>query len=221
MFRFVLLSAFALASAALGAASPGFAARFGELQKQLAAQPTNSALLFQLADLCHDEGVNNNKDAVKLAEKYLRELLRLDSSNAPALALLGSTYTMKGRDAFWPGTQISLVKEGNKMMDEAARLAPENFEVRIMRGLNNVRMPGFLKREEIARADLAWLWAKLQAQPNDHPDDLRQRVAHWYGVALKKARQTAEARAVWQTGLAINPRSSPGREIQKQLDKLK
>ena len=204
----LVILAFAVHTAG-AASSPGFSNQLAGLQKQLAAQPTNTALLFRTADLCHDEGVKENKEAVKLAEKYLRELLKLEPGNAPALALLGSTYTLKGRDAFWPGTQLSLVKEGNKFMDEAAKLAPDSFQVRITRGLNNVHMPGFLKREEIARADLAWLWNRIEAEPAAQSVAVKQEVALWLGVSLQKAKKSAEAKAVlekvWRGNLSAWP----------------
>ena len=141
MVRVAVVALLLVARIALATGSPQFARELAELQKALAGQPTNAALLFKLADFCHDDGAKGNKEAVKVAEKHLRELLKLDPGNAPAQALLGSIYTMKGRDAFWPGTQISLVKEGCQIMDEAARLAPDNFPVRLTRGLNNVHMP--------------------------------------------------------------------------------
>lgn len=221
MVRILAVALMLGAGTVLAASTPEFARQLSEMKQDLANQPTNTALLFKIADFCHDEGVKENKEAVKLAERYFRELLKIDPSNAPALALLGSTYTMKGRDAFWPGTQISLVKEGIKIMDEAAKLAPENFQVHLTRGLNNVHMPGFLKREEIARNDLAWLWEKIKAAPAAHPDAVKQEVALWYGYALKKAKKRTEARAVWEKGLTLDEKSVFAVEIRKNLEKEK
>lgn len=192
---------------------------FARLEKALAAQPTNTALLFEIADLCHDEGVHDNKDAVKLAEKFLRSLLNLEPTNAPALALLGSTYTMKGRDAFWPTTQISLVKQGNKFMDDAVKLAPDLARVRLIRGLNNVHMPGWLGREKVALDDLTWLWKRIATAPAEFTEKQRQEVALQYGVALRKAKRNAEAIPVWKAGIAMNERSGYANQMRKLLEK--
>jgi hypothetical protein len=200
-------------------AVPSFKEEFARLEKALAAQPTNTALLFEIADLCHDEGVNENKEAVKLAEKFLRQLLQLEPTNAPALALLGSTFTLKGRDAFWPTTQVSLVKQGNQFMDDAIRLAPELTRVRLIRGLNNVHMPGWLGRETIALEDLAWLWRRIGSHPAEFTEKQRQEVALQYGHALKKARRTAEAVAVWHMGIAMNEHSRFAAEMRRRLQK--
>jgi hypothetical protein len=201
------------------AETPSFKKEFARLEQALVAQPTNIVLLFAIADLCHDEGVQDNKEAVRLAEKFLRDLLKLEATNAPALALLGSTFTMKGRDAFWPTTQISLVKQGNRFMDEAVHLAPELTQVRLIRGLNNVHMPGFLGREKVALEDLSWLWARQTTHAAEFTMKQRQEVALQYGVALRKAHRTTEAVAVWRAGVALDERSRYAAEIRKQLDK--
>lgn len=198
-----------------------FKERLAHLQSQVDQQPTNVALLIQAGDLCHDEGVKDNKDAVKLAEKFLREALKHDPSNAPALALLGSTYTLKGRDAFWPGTQISLVKEGNRFMDAAVALATNDIMVRLTRAANNVHMPKFLGREEIARTDLAWLWEKVQAAPDNFPASVKQDIAANHGFALKKLKKLEDAIAVWEKGLAVDPNSKVAAEIKDHLKKAK
>jgi hypothetical protein len=135
--------------------------------------------------------------------------------------LLGSTYTMKGRDAFWWGTQLSLVKEGNKMMDQAAALATNDFTVRITRGLNNVHMPKFLGREQIALADLTWLWEKIEAKPDLASLSTRQDIALWYGIALKKTKRAKEALVVWEKGLALDAKSSVAAQIHKNIEKEK
>jgi tetratricopeptide (TPR) repeat protein len=208
-----------LALVVSGAQRHGFETKLAELQRRHSADPTNKLVLFELGDLCHDEGANDNPEAVKLAEKYFRELIRLEPTNALPLALLGSTFTMKGRDAFWPGTKLSLVKEGLKMMDAAVKRAPDDFHVRMTRAMNNVHMPGFLDREETARDDLAWLWERTQASPGTYPERTRQRIALFYGVALRKLNDTAKAAVVWREGIAIDPTSPLAAEIEQHLAK--
>ncbi|MBL9128751.1 MAG: hypothetical protein JNL97_13945, partial [Verrucomicrobiales bacterium] len=118
------------------------------LLDRMAREGTNSALLYALGDTCHDAGVDGDKHAVLRAEAYLRQLLDLYPTNAPALALLGSVYTMKGRDAFWPTTQLKLVREGISMMDRAVASSPDDTRTRVTRAFNNAHMPDFLGRNE-------------------------------------------------------------------------
>ena len=199
------------------AASP-FQQQLAELKAGLANDPTNTALIFKLADFCYDEGARDNAKAVELADKYFQQLLALEPQNALALVLLGSTQTMKARDAFWPQTRLDLVRKGNRTMDAAVALAPQNSDVRLVRALNNFHMPKFLGREEIVRADFAWLWEQVISPSQRSKDQLKQEVALYYGKLLWKQKKPAQAREVWSRGVRFNPESRHAREINQQIE---
>ena len=201
-----------------GAASDVFLEKLTALQVQLSRNPTNILTLFMLGDLCHDEGVKDNPQAVVMAEQYFRQVLALDDKHALALVLLGSTYTMKGSDALWPPKRIELVKEGNRQMDVAVRLAPEDPQVRFARAINNFHMPKWLGREQIVQTDFAWLWEKVRAKPNAFAIDFRQDVALHHGLVLKRHKRPDDAVAVWQAGLEFNPSSTLAGQIRQQSD---
>jgi hypothetical protein len=200
-------------------AGESYAQRLGRLQAELKNSPTNQNLLFKLGDLCHDEATNDNREATKLAEKYFLQLLALDPQNARARVLYGSTLTMKARDAFWPTTQMSYVNAGIKEMDAAVNLAPDDPVVRLARAVNNVHMPKFLGREEIVRADYAWLWEKVASQPDRFTAAERQTVSLHQGRFLWEQKKLADARKVWQQGIAQAPNSPLARDIQDRLRK--
>lgn len=209
----------------LGAAEPkpteAYTARLALLQAQLAAAPTNTALLLRLGDLCHDQGIEDDREAVKLAEKYLLRLLELEPTNALARAFYGSTLTMKGRDAFWPTTRVSLVKSGNREMDAAVKLAPDDVKVRFTRANNNYYMPKFLDRVEIVEADFDWLWQQVKAGASPRDNFLRQTVARRQGQLLAKKKKLAEALPIWRQGLEFDPQSALARELSRDLEKNK
>ncbi len=200
-------------------AGEDYARRLSELQSQLGTNGTNIQVLLQLGDLCHDEGVQDNPKAVKLAEQYLLKVLELDPINATGRVLYGSTLTMKGRDAIWPPTQISHVKDGNREMDEAVRLAPNDVIIRFTRVNNNFHMPKFLGREEIVKEDLSFLWPMAQT---NHPSlnvEQKQAIAYMQGIVLKKSGNTTEALDVWRAGLEWAPRSKEAETIQREIKK--
>jgi tetratricopeptide (TPR) repeat protein len=194
-----------------------FATQLAALEEQLKGDPKNTALLFKVGDLCHDEGARDNAKAVLLAEKYFRRLLALDEKNAKGMALLGSVLTMRARDAFWPKTRLDYVKHGLKTMDAAVQLAPDDADVRLVRALNNIEMPNFLKRDEIARNDFEWIWEKVQARPEKYTSDLKQNAALHYGLILQKNKRLEEAKQVWKKGVEIEPASLLAREIRLHL----
>lgn len=190
------------------------------LLQQIGNGPTNATQLYALADVCHDAGAEGDPKAVVRAETYLRQLLALQTNSAPAIALLGSVYTMKGRDAFWPNVQLRLVREGNEFMDQAVRLESNNVQVRLTRALNNTHMPDFLGRTAIARADLAWLWEKISLTPTNFTVSQRQQVALHWGRQLKRQDKPAEARKVWVSGRSADQTTAVAREIATELKEL-
>ncbi|MBX3743890.1 MAG: hypothetical protein KF833_01145 [Verrucomicrobiae bacterium] len=203
---------------------PGPADRAREEQRlldRLASEGTNAPALFALADLCHDIGVDGDKKAVLRAESYLRQLLSLEPDHAQALALLGSVYTLKGRDAFWPPTQLRLVREGNAFMDQAVELAPDDIATRKIRALNNAHMPDFLGRAEIVRADLDWLWTRIEAGPVPLGVSARQQVGLHLGRRLKRESRPDDARRVWETARDFAPDSPDASEINAELARLR
>jgi len=185
----------------------------------MARNGTNVARLFELGDTAHDLGADGDKQAVVRAETYLRQLLELEPNHAQGLALLGSVYTMKGRDAFWPTTQLRLVREGIEIMDRAVSLAPDDIRTRTIRALNNAHMPDFLGRAEVVRADLAWLWEKAEKDPTHFTTSARQKIALHWGRRLKRQHQTDLARKVWETGRDFAPSSPVAAEIRAELEK--
>lgn len=198
----------------------GFPANEMQLLTQMKHEGTNVGSLYALGDVCHDAGAAGDKEAVVRAEAYLRQLLTLEPTNAMATALLGSIYTMKGRDAFWPTTQLRLVGEGNEMMDRAVSMAPEDVRTRLTRALNNAHMPEFLGRSELVVKDLSWLWGKWEKDPTLFTVNQRQELALHWGRRLKKQDRHGEARKVWETGKDFDPESKVAKEIGVELAKM-
>lgn len=196
-----------------------YARRLSALQSQLATNAMNIPVLLQLGDLCHDEGVRDNPKAVKLAEQYLLKVLELDPTNAMGRVLYGSTLTMKGRDAIWPPTQVGYVKDGNREMDAAVQLAPQDAIVRFNRVNNNFHMPKFLGREGVVKEDLVFLWPLAQTNHPALNTEQKQSIACMQGIVLKKAGKTSEALEVWRAGLEWAPKSNEAEAIQREIKK--
>jgi tetratricopeptide (TPR) repeat protein len=202
-------------------AAETFADRLAALQSRLQSDPTNRVILFQLGDLCHDEGANNDKKAVILAEGYLKRLLAIDPNHAMARVMYGSVLTMKARDALSPITQLNYVKAGNREMDAAVKMAPKDEQVRFARAVNNFHMPDIMDRGEIVQEDLAWLWQQSQLADTKLNVGQKQTIALYYGQTLQKKKKLDEALQVWRAGLALAPKSQDAAPLEEQLKKHK
>jgi tetratricopeptide (TPR) repeat protein len=217
-FEVIVLIIWSLVTAS---AAETFAAQLAALQSRLQSDPTNTLILFQLGDLCHNEGANNDKKAVILAEDYFKSLLAIDPNHAMARVLYGSVLTMKARDALWPLTQLNYVKAGNREMDAAVKLAPQDAQVRFARAVNNFHMPEVMGREEIVQEDLAWLWQQAQRADTKLKVDQKQTIALYYGQTLQKKNKPEEALQIWRAGLALAPKSEDAAPLKAQLEKHK
>ena len=206
-FFFIACLHLVWAAAAFAGDANSYAATLATMQAQLASSPSNVALLVKLGDFCHDEGVKDNPEAVKLSDKYLRQALALDSSNAFARVIHGSVLTMKGRDAIWPLTQLDLVRQGIREMDLAVNLAPDDPMVRFARANNNFYMPKFLGRREVVLADFTRLWGQVQKKHPQIDTPHKQEIGLLYGLTLKKQDRTQEAVAIWREAITFAPDS--------------
>jgi tetratricopeptide (TPR) repeat protein len=201
------------------AAAETFADRLAALRSRLQSDPTNTLILFQLGELCHQEGANNDAKAVVLAEDYFKRLLALEPNHAMARVLYGSILTMKARDALWPLTQLNYAKAGNREMDAAVNLAPQDPQVRFARAVNNFHMPETMGRVEMVQADLAWLWQQAQQPDTKLKVGQKQTIALYYGDTLRKKNKLEEAAQVWRAGLALAPKSPDAAPLKEQLEK--
>lgn len=221
MKRWLRVFVLVLGSLVPASATETFADRLAALQSRLQSDPTNTLILFQLGDLCHDEGANNDAKAVVLAEGYFKRLLAIDTNHAMARVLYGSVLTMKARDALWPLTQLSYVKAGNREMDAAVKTAPKDAQVRFARAVNNFHMPDIMDREEIVQEDLAWLWQQAQLADTQLNVGQKQTIALYYGQTLQKKNKLDEALQIWRAGLDLAPKSEDAARLKEQLKKHK
>ena len=219
MRRWFVASVLVIWSLETASAAEMFAGRLAELQSRLESDPTNTTLLFQLGDLCHEEGGKPDEKAVLLAEGYFKRLLAIDPNHAMARVLYGSVLTMKARDAVWPLRQLSYAKAGNREMDAAVALAPKDAQVRLARAVNNAHMPDFMDRGEIVQEDLAWLWQQSQLTDTELKVDQKQTIALYYGQNLRKKNKLDEALQVWRAGLNLMPKSQAAAPLREQLKK--
>jgi tetratricopeptide (TPR) repeat protein len=221
MKRWLGVFALVIGSLVTASAAESFADRLAALQSRLQSDPTNTLILFQLGDLCHDEGANNDAKAVVLAEGYFKRFLAIDTNHAMARVLYGSVLTMKARDALWPLTQLSYVKAGNREMDAAVKTAPKDAQVRFARAVNNFHMPDIMGREEIVQADLVWLWQQAQLPDTKLNVGQKQTIALLYGQTLQKQNKLDDALQIWQAGLDLAPKSEDAAPLKEQLKKHK
>lgn len=177
-----------------------------EWEAQLKKDPQNMELLLNLGKHYHDVGgMEENKKAVKKAEKYLSRLLDMEPKNCIALVYYGSVLTMKGRDAIFPWNKLKWVKRGIYRMDKAVFFEPDNHEVRLIRGINSATMPKMMNRLSVALEDFKHIEALHRKEPLDMTNTFWLPYYYNYGLIFNENKAFKSAREQFLKTIEIDP----------------
>jgi len=173
------------------------------LEKALAADPQNLALRIQLGEVLSDLGAFGDKNASDAAVKLFELLHQESPQDAVILADYGNARTIYAQYAS-VFTQLNWVHGGFDDLDAAVKAAPDNAGIRITRALNSSQVPAFLKREQIARDDFAWLLARIHSRPQDFTAD-QLRTIYFYDGHFALDHNDAAAVQLLDQAAAVPP----------------
>jgi len=146
------------------------------------------------------------------ARGLLLEAIEADSTDAQTQALLGIAYIqMAGRGydemiAKDTNYRIGLCSQAFLHLDRAVWLAPEDLEIRFLRGITEANSPAFLGRGEQAIEDL-----KMVAD-GPVPDSTKAEALYYIGYVYK-----VKALSLWGEVTDKYPQSRPAQQIYEQM----
>ncbi|UCG91624.1 MAG: DUF2271 domain-containing protein [candidate division WOR-3 bacterium] len=155
-----------------------------ELKENLSEDPQNIDLLITLGKAYFDA------EKYLEAEQVLEKAIRVDTMNAQAYKLLALTLNNISGEYYDPRISIDtdfrtdLVFETMAMMDKAVALAPDDIELRLMRGTMGVSMPFFAGTLDQGIADLQMILE------SDASADVESDALYWLGRAHQKKAMT-------------------------------
>jgi MFS family permease len=99
--------------------------------------------------------VDGNRAALDESRQLLKELGGENSNDAEVIAYTGAVDLLMASQSplFWE--KASLAYRGLELQDRAVAMAPQDLEVRFLRGVTNYQIPFFLGRHQLALNDLA------------------------------------------------------------------
>jgi len=127
------------------------------------AYADSSAENFLTAQQEFQKGLDGDSSALKRAFTLFEHLVESQPDQPLFLAYLGSSYTLKGRDAWMPWTRLRHVEQGLGYIDKGlAQLKPEHnrivlanvpvsVETRLVAITTFLKIPGFFNRFENAK----------------------------------------------------------------------
>jgi len=176
-------------------------------EEQLKSSPDNQELLLNLGRYYHDAASEGNGISLSRAEEYLSKLLDLDPDNALALVYFGSALTMKARDAGSPWEAMEYLESGFSKMDKAVILAPNEAEVRLLRGINSLHIPEEFQRLYLALEDFLALEELILTSDQDWGNEFLLPYNFYFGEALAKNGKNNEALSKWEKVCSLDPQS--------------
>jgi len=165
----------------------------------------------------HNLGVLEVRGAPDKAVEYLEKANSLSGDDYEVLVYLGSAKTMIARDSWNVVAKVSGVNRGIKMMDKAARKAPDNIPIRMVRGNNSLKLPKFFNRMPIAKEDFLQVEMLIKKAPSYLDSNTKAEIFYQLGMLFKLEENSAFAREYFKKTIAIAPDSQWGTKAKGEL----
>lgn len=189
--------------------------RFRNLLILLPLASTGHAADLADAKRLHYRGCEGDRPAAIRAEQMLTSLAAATPADPVVMAYLGSARMLAAARAWQPLRKLELTKQGAALLDDAVAAAPENLEIRFLRGASLYHLPAFFNKRAAAEADFRWVVDRLgttQLEPA-----LAAAALYYDGLTRARHRDHESARQVWQTAVALAPDSKAGKDAAARL----
>lgn len=163
--------------------------------------------------------VAGDREALPKAEQLLDDLGGEQSRDPQVVAYLGACRLLDASHAPFPWNKAALGQGGLALQDRAVAEAPDDAEVRFLRGVTSYQLPRFMGRWNSAVSDLTTVGRVAEREAAAGRFDSRAAAAalDYYGKLLEQRYEGAGAIAAWQAALRIRADSQGGRDAAKHL----
>lgn len=174
---------------------------------------------FQEAKDLFYQAVAGDKAVLPRAEQMLAGLGGGDSPDPQVVAYTGAATLLKAKhtDNFFE--KAALGRKGMDLEDKAVAEAPDDLEVRFLRGVTYYQLPKFLGKHQTAVEDLAYVAPQAESAAQAGQLDPRAAAADllYYGKTREDAFDAPGAIAAWRAAVRVDADSPGGRDALKHL----
>lgn len=189
------------------------------LNRQIEQEPDNAGLRVDLGRAYFSSALQGDSRARAEAEKTFQQVLHREPDNATALAYHGSLLGMKlGFNLTAPSQIFELSQRAQQELDRAVNLAPDDAEVRELRGYFNFYSPSLFGRDLQAVEDFSRVLASVSSKPNSELDQARLHLV--LGDTHNKRSDEASARESWRRVLQLAPDTELAAAAEARLKDL-
>ena len=153
----------------------------------------------------------------------LRDCERLTAGADDAAPLLlayrGACEMLRAATAPLPWDKGKHAKLGLGMLDRSVAAAPDDLEVRFVRGMTSYHLPAFFGRARVAAEDLSSVAGSAEAAVRDGrlTPKLAAAALFHHGELLARQGQRDAARDAWSRAAALGPGTSAGEAAREKL----
>lgn len=152
----------------------------------------------------HDRSVAGDKEATRKAHELLKAAYEAQPDNPLVQAYFGSATALMGRDAVDPNERFAEALRGVRILDEAVRRAPDNVQIRLLRGYVCLRLPeGFFQRSHVAAEDFLYVVRLYERDRDRLPEGLYWQALFELGTAYRNMGNLGEAVTTWKKLLEV------------------
>lgn len=187
---------------------------------------------YQLLQKSRNGDVKSQKELVTVLEKFTSE----NPEHMFAQMILGEAYLLQARDAKEDWDKMKWTGKGFQLMDKAVQNNPNDYMLRLERGLTYFYMPPMLNKGSVARADFEQLLQIVEKEKDEfftaHPQSalygntvnsamyaqiVRQMVYYYSGKIYQRDGDAEPAKKLFTKCIAINKESKFADMAQKEL----
>lgn len=193
-----------------------------EKEKLLQKNSQNVELLKTLGILYHNLSRMGERNVADKAIEYLTKYNTLTKNqDAEAIAYLGSSYTLKGRDAGIPTQKIAYVKKGCKILDEAIKVDGNNIVARMVRANNSLSLPGFFNRLKYTEEDCMFLLNLHKKEKIKLNNETLSEIYFLLGEFYYQKNNLSKAKEFWQQSIDMSSTTTSAQYAKERLKKFK
>jgi hypothetical protein len=174
------------------------------------------------AKALYRKAVDDGTDARAEALRLLTHLAQEYPDHATVRAYLGSVWLLEAKHTWLMWRKYRFGIEGLRLLDSAVTQAPQDLEVRFIRGVTTYHLPAAARRDEQAAADLQWVTARAADAVDKGQFDptLAATAFYYHGMCRATRSDPVGAQTAWHTVSKFAPTSAAAELAAQRLQTM-
>lgn len=164
--------------------------------------------------------VEGDSEAADRAMALLQEFRAAHIDDPLVMVYHGSLLLLRAGRSTSLDEKAEFTREGLTQMERAVEAAPRNVEVRFIRGMSSVNLPGIMGRRKVGEEDVAWVADRAveAVEAGELQPAMAAAALTLDGKRLMKMGERDAALERWRRAILLAPESRGGRDAAQWVD---